>query len=130
MSEVFEYERRVAFAETDMAGIVHFTSVLRWVEEAEAAWRRARGGSLCIRDADGTLTGWPKVAVACEYLSPARFEDVVLVALSVDRDGGTSRRWKFEIRHKTSGAPVAHGTLTVVHVSVSPSGAVTKLPVR
>ena len=129
MSEVFEYARRVAFAETDMAGIVHFTSVLRWVEEAEAAWRRSKGEYLCRRDPDGTLTGWPKVGVTADYFSPARFEDEVVVALSVDADGRTSRRWKFDIRNKADGNPVARGTLTVVHVSISPSGDVTKLPV-
>lgn len=126
---VFEYERRVAFADTDMAGIAHFTSVLRWVEEAEAAWWRSRSRALCAHEADGTIVGWPKVAVSAEYLSPAHFDDLLVVTLAVERDGSSSRTWRFGVRRKSDGAETARGTLTVVHIARSPTGAVSKRPV-
>ena len=127
-SPVFAYERRVAFSDTDMAGIAHFTAVLRWVEEAEAAWRRERGGSLCLIEPDGTLVGWPKVAVNVEYVSPMRFEDVVIVRLDVERDGATSRTWRFSVMLRDGGVETARGTMTVVHIARSPDGTVSKRP--
>lgn len=125
----FEYERRVSFPDTDMAGIAHFTSVLRWVEEAEAAFRRERGGALCVTEPDGTLVGWPKVAVNIEYVSPMLFEDVIVISLGVARDGKTSRTWRFSLRKKATGAETARGEMTVVHIARSPDGTVSKRPV-
>ena len=55
MSCGFLYERRVAFADTDMAGVAHFTAILRWVEEAEAAWLRAKGEALATRVSGAVL---------------------------------------------------------------------------
>jgi acyl-CoA thioesterase FadM len=52
--DTFSINRRVQFAETDMAGIVHFSNYFRWMEEVEHAFFRsvgperrdgARGGS-------------------------------------------------------------------------------------
>jgi len=125
----FEYERRVAFSDTDMAGIAHFTSVLRWVEEAEAAYRRERGGSLCVIEPDGTLVGWPKVAVNIGYVSPVLFDEVLVISLGVARDGKTSRTWRFAIRKKETGLETARGEFTVVHIARAPDGTVTKRPV-
>lgn len=39
----FEFERRVEFCETDAAGIVHFSSLLQYVEQAEHALLRSVG---------------------------------------------------------------------------------------
>jgi acyl-CoA thioester hydrolase len=126
---VFAYERRVAFADTDMAGIAHFTSVLRWVEEAEAAWWRAQNRALCRHEPDGTIVGWPKVAVNVEYLAPAHFDELLVVTLAVERDGRTSRTWRFTVNRNADGVETAKGTLTVVRVARSPDGVVTRLPV-
>lgn len=126
---VFTYERRVAFADTDMAGIAHFTSVLRWVEEAEAAFWRSQGRGLCVHEPDGTIVGWPKVAVSAEYLSPAHFDDLLVVSLAVEKDGRTSRTWRFTVKRKADGVETAKGALTVVHIARAPSGEVSKRPV-
>jgi acyl-CoA thioester hydrolase len=126
---VFTYERRVTFADTDMAGIAHFTSVLRWVEEAEAAWWRSHGRALCEHEPDGTIVGWPKVAVSVEYHAPIHFEDLLAVTLAVERDGRTSRTWSFTIERKSDGVETATGVITVVHVARAPGGGVTKRPV-
>ncbi len=40
---VFRYQRRVQFAETDAAGMVHFANFFRYMEEAEHALWRAAG---------------------------------------------------------------------------------------
>lgn len=68
------YRHRVTFAETDAAGIVHFTNYLKWLEEAEQDFLRSIGVPLIYRDQDQVM-GWPRIKVEAEYLRPAFFED-------------------------------------------------------
>jgi acyl-CoA thioester hydrolase len=64
--------RRVHFYETDAAGIVHFSTYFRFMEEAEhALWREA--GVRIDRGAGGFL--FPRVAANFEFHRPLRFED-------------------------------------------------------
>jgi len=74
----FRYPRRVQFAETDLAGIVHFSWMFRYMEEAEHALWRAAGLSVSVR---GSEIGWPRVAAPFDFNSLLRsddeFEDVV-----------------------------------------------------
>lgn len=89
MSEVFVHERRVSFVETDMAGVMHFSNYLRWMEEAEVAfWRKIAGGVLSKTDA-GEMS-WPRVMASCEYLAPVHFEDLVRVELCITGLGAKS----------------------------------------
>lgn len=129
-SPFFEYERRVAFSDTDMAGVAHFTSILRWVEEAEAACLRSQGETLCLREPDGRLVGWPKVGVSAEFLSPARFDEVVVIALTRVREGRSSRDWKFEIRRRDGAGEIARGTLKVVRAAITPAGEAKSVPIE
>ena len=82
MPRTFTITRRVQFAETDMAGVMHFANYLRWMEEVEHAYFRSLGLSV-MQPHDGRETGWPRVHVSCEYFAPARFEDQVEVRLNV-----------------------------------------------
>ena len=44
----FKLTRRVEFAETDMAGIVHFANFFRMMEAAEHAFFRSVGFSITV----------------------------------------------------------------------------------
>ena len=46
MPAPFRTTRRVEFADTDMAGIVHFANFFRYMEAAEVEFLRARGLSV------------------------------------------------------------------------------------
>ena len=128
--EVFEYERLVAFSETDMAGVAHFSAILRWIEEAESAFLRRKGDTLCRRDEHHSLIGWPKVALNVEFLSPVRFEETLVVVLTLAREGRSSREWRFEIRRKEDSAEVARGMLKSVRVRIAPDGRLTPLSIK
>jgi YbgC/YbaW family acyl-CoA thioester hydrolase len=69
---VFIYRRRVQFAETDLAGLVHFSVFFRYMEEAEHALWRAAGMSIARA---GELTGWPRLAASFDFRGPLRFEE-------------------------------------------------------
>lgn len=72
MPSEFRYARRVQFAETDLAGIVHFSTMFRYMEEAEHALWRSVGLSIAER---GSSLGWPRLSAALEFRNPLRFED-------------------------------------------------------
>jgi acyl-CoA thioester hydrolase len=86
MAGGFRYSRRVQFAETDMAGIAHFSSFFRFMEEAEHALWRAAGLSIGKAEQTG---GWPRVSAAFDYKNPLRFEEEFEVTVQL---GAVTRR--------------------------------------
>lgn len=105
-------EFTAAFADTDAAGIVHFTTVFRWVEGAEEAVFAELGLDFLRREG-AVLRGFPRVAVTCDYLAPVERGDRVSLALSPGEIGDKRIRWDFEAA--VAGKPVAKGTLTTVY---------------
>lgn len=77
---VFRYARRVQFAETDLAGMVHFANFFRYMEEAEHALWRAAGLSI---DSVGSTYKWPRVSAAFDFKRPLRFEDEFEVQVGI-----------------------------------------------
>jgi acyl-CoA thioester hydrolase len=85
------YTRRVNFAETDAAGIMHFARYPILVEEAvHDFWAQA---GIPIFDAGGLA--WPVVAFRIDYRSPARFGDVLLVEVGMPAFGRSSAAFDF-----------------------------------
>jgi acyl-CoA thioester hydrolase len=94
MDGQFRYARRVQFAETDMAGIVHFSWMFKYMEEAEhAAWRAA---GLSIAEKTGEL-GWPRVAASFDFRNPLRFEDEFEVVVRLTEVGTRSLQYAHTI---------------------------------
>ena len=115
MAYEFIYRRRIEFAETDLAGIVHFANFYRMMENAEHAFFRSLGFSV-HHAFDGQLVGWPRVSAACEFMKPLRFEDEVDVHLLVAEIRNRSLRYGFRF-WKEDGAvrvEVARGQVTTV----------------
>ena len=55
-------QRTVEFAETDMAGIVHFSNFFRWMEATEHAFFRSLGFTLHHQELEGRMHGWARCA--------------------------------------------------------------------
>ena len=72
--------RTIPFADTDLAGIVHFTHFLRYMEDTEHDFYRVLGLSVHAETETGWI-GWPRIEVQCRYVRPLRFEEVVEVQL-------------------------------------------------
>lgn len=92
MKTFSNYERKVNFADTDLAGIVHFSNILRYVEEAEHA-------SMLEVNVPPVHSkgGFPKVHVDCDYRSPIRFGDLACVDMCLTKIGKCSLNWKFSV---------------------------------
>jgi acyl-CoA thioesterase FadM len=93
---------RLDWADTDAAGIAHWTAVFRLVERAEAALFTALGRA----EVFGTA---PRTAVEVRYRSPLRFNDEVEVELRVTKVGRTTIEYSFLVSGPEQTA--AEGTL-------------------
>jgi acyl-CoA thioester hydrolase len=115
MAYEFKITRRVEFAETDMAGIVHYSNFFRYMEAAEHAFFRSLGFSVVTRAVDPPV-GWPRVRAECDYLQPLRFEDEVEIHMLVSGKKSKSLSYVFRFRKLNATPPVevARGSLTVV----------------
>ncbi len=119
MSTQFMTSRRVEFSDTDMAGILHFSSYYRYMEETEHGYFRSLGLSIMHKQDDGSVIGWPRVSAACSFMAPAHFEDVLQIRLSVERRGVKSLTLAYEFwrddmqvakgRMKTACCLIRHG---------------------
>lgn len=93
---VFVVRRRVEFANTDMAGIVHFANFYRWMEEAEHEYLRSLDLKIMEQQPDGTYIGWPRVSASCHFEAPAYHEDQLEIHVRVERIGFKSLTFFFE----------------------------------
>jgi len=114
---IFTWERRVEFSETDAAGIAHFSSFFIYMEQAEHALFRHCGWSIFptrseIAPPESQIVSWPRVHCACDFKSPAFFEDQLSIDLSIERLGNTSITYRHVIRRESS--ILAIGRVTTV----------------
>jgi acyl-CoA thioester hydrolase len=116
MTEPFRTSRRVEFADTDMAGIAHFSNFFRWMESAEVDFLAGRGLNVAL-GWDGRQLGFPRVSASCDYLRPVTFMDVIDIAVRLERVGAKSVTYAFEF--SKGGEPVARGRVTSVCCLVS-----------
>jgi YbgC/YbaW family acyl-CoA thioester hydrolase len=86
----FVVRRAVEFCETDMAGILHFSNFFRFMEAAEHAYLRACGLNVIMTWQGETVT-FPRVSASCDYVKPARFQDVLDIEVRVEKIGRSKR---------------------------------------
>lgn len=104
-------QRRVEWPDTDAAGHYHHSTVVRWVEAAEAVLYERLG----LTSLFGRI---PRVRYEVEYSARLWFGDVVDIAFGVADLGRTSITYAFEV---SRGEEVAAAG-TMVAVSSDPAG--------
>ena len=112
MASSFQTTRRVEFGDTDMAGIMHFSNFFRFMEAAETEFLRSRGISVTWIQ-DGRRVGFPRVSAACDYQRPAKFEDVLTIAVTVEKIGRKSITYRYDFTR--DGDSIAVGRITAVY---------------
>lgn len=119
----FVYTDRVEFADTDTAGIMHFSNFFRFMEVAEHAFYRSLGFSVheFRPEPGGPKIGWPRVHASADFKAPLRFEDEVETELLIERIGRKSISYQFRVR--TRQLLAATGKFSVVCVQLdAPDG--------
>ncbi len=111
MAAEFRSIRMVQFAETDLAGVMHFSNYFRWMEEAEHAFMRSVGMSVVQEQAEGTIS-WPRVTVSCEYFAPAHFENQIELRFKIT--DLAERSMTYEVEFYRDGFRIARGRTKAV----------------
>jgi acyl-CoA thioester hydrolase len=110
------YRRRVQFGDTDLAGVVHFSWIAKYMEEAEhALWREA---GLSIVPPDSAVS-FPRVAVSIDFKAPLYFEDEFEVHVRLTSVSRRSLTYTHTIARADT--VIATGTMTAVCVRKSQS---------
>lgn len=125
MAYRFLHRRRVEFADTDVAGIMHFSNFFRFMEVAEHAFYRSLGFSVHPfrhgESTGGPNVGWPRVHASADYRLPLHFEEEVEIELLVEELRNKTIHYYFQFwKHPDSPeerALAATGRFTVVCVS-------------
>ena len=119
------YKRRVEFAETDAAGMVHFSVFFRYMEEAEHdLWRKA---GLNIWESGEDLS-WPRISAQCDFKTPLRFQDQFEVRTELAAATRSTIQWKHTLVRGDE--VVGTGSVTAVCVKKLPEGGIksTEIP--
>src|SRR5713226_4253268 len=106
----FIWRSRVRFGDTDASGRVFYISLLRHFEAAEFEFLRGLG--VGYREMQGLGTDFPRVHVECDYSSPIGFDDLMDIAVTVERVGRASFTLGFAV--SVEGRAAARAKLTVV----------------
>jgi acyl-CoA thioester hydrolase len=111
------YKRRVEFAETDAAGMVHFSVFFRYMEEAEhAVWRHA-GLNIFEKHEEES---WPRIAANFDFKAPLKFQDEFQVHTEIAAVTRSTIRWAHSITR--GNVTIGTGTVTAVHVAKNRDG--------
>jgi YbgC/YbaW family acyl-CoA thioester hydrolase len=127
MAYEFKTQRIVEFAETDMAGILHFSNYFRYMEAAEHAFFRSLGLSV-HSGADSGACGAARLEAECSFRRPLCYEDVVDLHLLVKEK--RTRSITYQVVFRKDGEEVARGSMAVVFVSkVKGDGSLEAVPI-
>ena len=130
MSTPFHTSRLVEFADTDMAGIVHFANYFRYIEAAEHQFYRSLGFSVHGRTGDRILS-WPRLETHCKFLKPLRLDDLVETRMTIAEIRSKTISYKITMR-KIEGEQatvVARASLVVICIERDLGGEMRSIPI-
>ena len=88
-AQPFRWTVRVYYEDTDAGGVVYYANYLRYFERARTEWLRSIGFS--HRELAGSLgLQFVVVGIECDYRQPARLDDVLSIALQIEKAGRAS----------------------------------------
>ncbi len=99
---------RVRYAETDQMGIVYYANYLVWMEVGRVEFCRASGIRYRDMEAeDGILLA--VVEASCRYVSPALYDDEVVVRTWIEEARPRMIRFGYEMTEAADGRRLATG---------------------
>ncbi|MDJ0345852.1 thioesterase family protein [Streptomyces sp. H10-C2] len=107
-------ERRVEWPDTDAAGHYHHSTVVRWVEAAEAVLLRRLG----LAHLFGST---PRVRFEADYRARLWFGETVHTELRVTKVGTSSLHYAFTVRGEGEGT-AATGRMIIAHSAARATG--------
>ena len=114
----------VRYAETDAMGVVHHASYIVWFEEGRSAYMRARG--LPYSEVERRGYYFTVVEVSARFLSPARYDDRVIVRTRLAELHSRGLTFAYEIRRLADDVLLVRGETR--HICIDRTGKVQRIP--
>ncbi len=103
----FEFEVRIAYADTDRMGVVYYGNYFTLFEKGRTELMRNLG--LRYRDLEEKEKVFlPVNEATCRYLSPAHYDDLITVVTKIKDLGGAHIDFEYEIKSE-EGKRIAEG---------------------
>ena len=119
-----EIRLRVRYADTDTMQVVYYANYFVWFETGRVELLRSRG--VVYRDLEKIGSFIPVVEAGARYMSPARFDDELLVRTKLARIGNSSMRFENEVYKLPEMELLCTGH--TVHVLVGSDGKPRQIP--
>jgi acyl-CoA thioester hydrolase len=87
---------RVRYGETDQMGVVHHANYLLYMEEGRTRMMASLGCSYAELERSGI--GLPVRKASLRFRAPARYDDELVVLTRLERVGGASVAFQYEVR--------------------------------
>jgi acyl-CoA thioester hydrolase len=107
---------RVYYEDTDAGGVVYYANYLKFFERCRTEWMRAIGHDQSALAADAGI-GFVARKATCEYLRPARLDDLLTVGLEVEKL--TRVRIVFRHHARRGDAELVTGTVEIACVDMA-----------
>ena len=107
MQKIKLYEHRVSYYETDQMGIVHHSNYIRWFEDARVDFLEQVGFSYDKMEDMGIMI--IVLGASCEYKSPARFGERVIIIPKITEYNGFKMTVSYEVINKADGTLLTTG---------------------
>lgn len=117
-----ETEIRVRYQETDNMGVVYYANYFVWLEVARTEYLRSAG--ITYREIEKRGLYLMVARAACQYRSPARYDDIVRIQTWIPKIKNSS----LEFSHKLFIGQVPIATGDSVHVFVNRQGKPVRIP--
>lgn len=98
---------RVRYVETDPWGIAHYSTYLVWFELARMEFLKQLGYSFTEMERDGV--SFLMAEATCRYHAPARFDDLIVVKISIGQVRNHSFTFEYEVVKEETGELLATG---------------------
>jgi acyl-CoA thioester hydrolase len=109
---------RPRYAETDAQGVVYHANYIVWFEVARGEYCRAIGYPYLAIEQEGY--GFMVTDLSVKYLSPAYYDDEIVIKTWVEKTGRASCVFGYQIYNKTTGKICVEGMSK--HAAVSREG--------
>ena len=126
MPHTSETRFRARYSETDKMGVIYYANYLVWMEMGRTDYCKSVGFDYRDMELDGA-----NMAVAeatCRYITPARYDDEILVTTRVERLNRRLITFAYVITNASTQALLAEGS--TVHIAIGADGKARFIPQR
>jgi len=115
---------RVIYADTDAMGVVYHANYLKWFEVGRVELLREMGIVYAELEASGYSL--PVTELGCEYLYPARYDDILVIETEIADVGRASVRFDYVIYDGVKERILTEGF--TVHPFMNVKGKIVRVP--